>query len=398
MKVTRSLILSASIVAALASCGGSTDPQTNPTPETPTTPQPPARDWWDVDAPDYSASPERPSISLIGDNVLQLSVGENYVESGATAQDNEDGDLSAQIVMTGEVDTANVGDYFVRYAVTDSDGNYAVDKIRFIRVVAEQPVNYSLRPLGDFQVNMGYVEYLPTQYGLNPQQKHPLIIYHHGNGANADFSPSSNPKEALQLVLNNYGPATLMMAGRWDKSLPFIVLSPQGGVIQDSDVPARIDTFVEHALRTYNVDPNRVYMMGWSQGGFVSIEYAIKHPEKLAAVIPMAAGTPFIDAPPADFCQLETLPIWAFHGRIDGVIPYESSVNLRDYLVNDCQPTTLPKVTIFEEEGHSIHHFISDLSAMSGGRFEYIVNDAYDPFDVSIYNWLLQFESSQDGQ
>ncbi|QMS85067.1 extracellular solute-binding protein [Candidatus Xianfuyuplasma coldseepsis] len=42
---------------------------------------------------------------------------------GVTAEDAEDGDLTADIVVTGDVDTSTVGEYTVTYTVTDSDGN-----------------------------------------------------------------------------------------------------------------------------------------------------------------------------------------------------------------------------------------------------------------------------------
>ena len=40
-----------------------------------------------------------PVITLVGDAVVDLSVGDTYSESGATASDNYDGDISADIVM-----------------------------------------------------------------------------------------------------------------------------------------------------------------------------------------------------------------------------------------------------------------------------------------------------------
>ena len=51
-----------------------------------------------------------PVITLVGDAVVDLSVGDTYTEEGATATDNVDGDISANIVIGGDtVDTNYCG-------------------------------------------------------------------------------------------------------------------------------------------------------------------------------------------------------------------------------------------------------------------------------------------------
>lgn len=64
-----------------------------------------------------------PSISLIGSSSVNVLRDNAYIESGATASDIEDGDITASIVITGVVDTSVLGSYQVNYSVTDSDGN-----------------------------------------------------------------------------------------------------------------------------------------------------------------------------------------------------------------------------------------------------------------------------------
>ncbi|MDQ5970917.1 MAG: hypothetical protein QG603_694, partial [Patescibacteria group bacterium] len=67
-----------------------------------------------------------PVISLVGEASLVLNVGDAYVEAGATASDDVDGDLTANIVISGTVDTAVAGEYIINYTVSDSAGNSAV--------------------------------------------------------------------------------------------------------------------------------------------------------------------------------------------------------------------------------------------------------------------------------
>lgn len=63
----------------------------------------------------------QPEVTLLGEGVVILSSGQDYVEEGAEANDNEDGDLSASISFVGEVNTNVVADYLLRYQVTDPD-------------------------------------------------------------------------------------------------------------------------------------------------------------------------------------------------------------------------------------------------------------------------------------
>ena len=78
-----------------------------------------------------------PVITLIGDNPLTITVGNAYIDPGATASDNWDGNLSANITVDGTaVDTAIVGIYNVTFNVTDAAGNAAAQLSRTVNVVA----------------------------------------------------------------------------------------------------------------------------------------------------------------------------------------------------------------------------------------------------------------------
>ena len=65
-----------------------------------------------------------PVIKGAEDKVLHL--GDNFnAREGVTAYDNEDGDLTNKIVVTGKVQTNTVGRYTLTYTVTDSSKNMA---------------------------------------------------------------------------------------------------------------------------------------------------------------------------------------------------------------------------------------------------------------------------------
>jgi hypothetical protein len=58
-----------------------------------------------------------------------------YVDAGATAMDNVDGDITNKIVVGGlPIDTSTVGTHYVTYDVTDAAGNKATQVIRTVNV------------------------------------------------------------------------------------------------------------------------------------------------------------------------------------------------------------------------------------------------------------------------
>ena len=76
-----------------------------------------------------------PVITLTGANPQEIPVGDAYTELGATAQDDVDGDVSANIVIDASaVDTSTVGSYAVTYDVNDTAGNAATET-RTVNVV-----------------------------------------------------------------------------------------------------------------------------------------------------------------------------------------------------------------------------------------------------------------------
>lgn len=66
-----------------------------------------------------------PVITVLGKNPATTGVGNTYTDAGATAFDEEDGDITSAIVADNRVDTSQPGTYYVLYDVTDSDGNKA---------------------------------------------------------------------------------------------------------------------------------------------------------------------------------------------------------------------------------------------------------------------------------
>ncbi len=363
----------------------------------------PVEAWWDVPLPDFSDNPDRPKVTIIGERTQVLDLGEFYLEQGALASDDQDGDLTSQVVIKGEVDTDNVGDYLVRYSVTDSSGLLAIEKIRIIRVIDDLAESLTRRPLGSTTANFGYFEHLPLNYGqtaeLNSlpvgsaEQKPPMIIYLHGSGGNLEFVEDTDPYTSLDAVLDNNGIPRLIADGEWDDSLPFVVVAPHLGAVSSSGYKDRLDAFVEYATRAYDIDTNRVYMTGWSSGGYLSSAYAVDFPEKIAAIAPIASGlSTEVDDLPSDFCNIEQVPVWLFHGTGDQITPFAYSIRAYNAILDKCSARVLPKLSLLMNARHHMHHVIFDLSAIAGGSIDGITveyDPRFDAYDLDIYQWLL---------
>lgn len=152
-------------------------------------------------------------------------------------------------------------------------------------------------------VSLKYLLYLPKRYERS-SKKWPLVLFLHGAGERgADLEQ-----------VKKHGPPKLVAEG---KKLPFILVSPQcpnGDIWHPDTLDALIGFMIEH----YRVDPDRVYCTGLSMGGYGAWELAAEHPERLAAILPICGGG---DADMLRICRMKGVPVWAFHGAQDPVVP-----------------------------------------------------------------------------
>lgn len=89
-----------------------------------------------------------PVITLIGEATVNLPIGAEYTDAGATAYDDQDGDITARITTTvtsevyglTELDTAKEDIYTFHYNVTDKAGNAAAEVTRRVVVTLDPDV------------------------------------------------------------------------------------------------------------------------------------------------------------------------------------------------------------------------------------------------------------------
>ena len=77
---------------------------------------------------------------------------------------------------------------------------------------------------------------------------------------------------------------------------------------------------IQYMIANYPVDPDRVYVMGGSLGGYGTWAVAMHIPELLAAIAPLQGS-----GDPNNVEPLRELPIWIAHGDADTTIPPSAS-------------------------------------------------------------------------
>ena len=80
-----------------------------------------------------------PIIILVGSNTVIVVEGSTYIDAGATAEDNVDGDITSDIVTVGlPIDTSVVDTHVITYDVEDAAGNDAAQVTRTVVVESSE--------------------------------------------------------------------------------------------------------------------------------------------------------------------------------------------------------------------------------------------------------------------
>ncbi len=193
---------------------------------------------------------------------------------------------------------------------------------------------------------------------------HPTMLALHGWGANG---------------LDLLGLAPYFCGGR------FLVICPQGPVETPigpgaigygwyplkmgarPDIPAilsakkQLEKFLNSCMTRYPIDPRKLVVLGFSQGGAMAYQLALSDPERFAALVVLSSwlSEEVIDAvkPPAS-CQ--NLPTLVQHGSEDGLIEVARARESVEILRSLRVPVTYREYDM----GHEINtRSLTDLSA-----------------------------------
>lgn len=210
--------------------------------------------------------------------------------------------------------------------------------------------------------------YTPPGYSTSTAT-YPLLIFLHGGSEIADDLTK------LTTGTSHQYPPKLISTNQWDKTLPFIVVSPQlkrDLAIKnpnDQEWPAAyVDAVIEWVRKNYRVDAYRIYLTGVSLGAHGVWTYTSTYPTKVAGIVPISGKS---DATKG--CAFKSIPVWAFHGENDGLVRPQFSVDMYNAIRN-CGGVFKPRLNLLYSRMHE------------GWNEIYNRTNGYD-----IYNWFLKF-------
>jgi hypothetical protein len=213
--------------------------------------------------------------------------------------------------------------------------------------------------------------YTPATY--QGQARLPLLVFLHGD------AEVGNDLSILTTKTHNQIPPKLIASGQWDRTLPFIVVSPQlkrnDAAVNEHQWPVTyIDEVIEYVKEHYRIDDKMIYLTGISAGGTACWNYAIAKPAKVTAISPIA-GT----ADKSKAILMKNIPVWAFHGENDLLISPRVSAEMIN-AINSFKDKLKPRLTLCPSKGHEVW------------------NELYDnQSGYNIYQWFLRFRKATPG-
>ncbi len=202
--------------------------------------------------------------------------------------------------------------------------------------------------------------FLYTPENASPDM--PLFTFLHGAG---EFG---NTEEELDVILRNGLPRHIVSGAL---SLPSYAIFPQApkGYVW-SDLVIFLTELILHVADELKSDKKRLYLHGLSMGGYGTWSMAVANPNLFAAIAPVCGG----GLSWAARTLLTNLPIHAYHGDVDSVVPVRNSVDMVDEINRFGGHATL---TLF----HGVDH------------------NSWDPayFETDMLSWLYQNRRDEDG-
>jgi len=190
--------------------------------------------------------------------------------------------------------------------------------------------------------------------GYDPNKAYPLVLFLHGAGGRGDDNWGQIKDQPAALL-------ALASDAIQDRH-PCLVVAPQcppgkqwvntpwgkGSYSQEKvPVSAELRRVLEllAQLRTeFQVDARRVYVTGISMGGYGTWDILAREPKLFAAGIAVCGA-----GDPSRATSIARIPVWAFHGDQDGVVPVSGSREMVEALK---KAGASPKYSEFPGVGH----------------------------------------------
>jgi predicted esterase len=152
------------------------------------------------------------------------------------------------------------------------------------------------------------------------------------------FIPSAPTDELMPLVVVLHGKGATWESWfaatdvtRWAEREGFVVIAPHGRGDWFYLGPGESDTLdtIRAVSAALPIDPDRVYLLGHSMGGWGTWHLGAAHPNLFAAIVPMATWPPVQLLPSTRY-----LAPYILHGSIDDIVSVQGSRLARAHLAN----------------------------------------------------------------
>jgi predicted esterase len=216
-----------------------------------------------------------------------------------------------------------------------------------------------------------YLEYLPSGYAAN-SDKYPVVFFLHGIGERGPNTTDLATLESGVWRITKNGPPKLVKYGQ---KFPFILISIQLKNNYGTWPTWYINEVITHVKTYLRVDESRMHISGLSMGGGGTWTMAQDFPTMFATATPICGG--YNSVPKAVNIAGEKLPVWAFHGDADPVVPIGRTKNMVN-AINSCSPIPTPKAlfTIYAGVNHNSwdRAYTADHSYHSPNIYEWMMS------------------------
>lgn len=279
-------------------------------------------------------------------------------------------------------------------------------KILFISLVFLSSVGFTQQEFLYFQYDSQsrvYARYVPSVY--NGSTAVPLVICLHGLGdtitnfvgigMNYVADTANFIVLTPQAVSSPYGTA-------WNSGASYYGYVLNGNVDDSGFINALIDS----TMANYNIDSNRIFVTGFSMGGFMSNRLAVDLNSRVAAIASVSGtiGASFSPGTP------NPIPVCHFHGTADGTVAYTGNAygmdaeNLVDFWigVNNCD--TIPIIDSLPDiaaDGKNVVHYTYEngnnatqveFYKVIGGDHEWLMQPTNDiAYTLEIWKFFSKF-------
>jgi phospholipase/carboxylesterase len=166
--------------------------------------------------------------------------------------------------------------------------------------------------------DLGLIYQLHQPADSPPAAGYPAIVAIHGRGSHAgDLIELAPYFGADWLTVTPQAPNELGFGYHWYEVLRVGDPEPRG-FAYSIDL---LQQFIARLPSAYPVDPQRIFLMGFSQGAVMSFALGLTQPQRYAGIVAMSGYIANETKHNADRAALANLPILITHGTRDTVIP-----------------------------------------------------------------------------